>query len=85
MKLYNTPASFYEEESKGITKGQASEFMRDLRGTMYAAFDGTSENRTVSVMTIANVMEMTFQKAYEFCEAMVRYGITQKVCGMYVV
>jgi hypothetical protein len=82
--LYNTPASFYDD-NKEITKAQANEFMRDLRGTMYAAFDGASENRIVSVITIANVMEMNIRKAYEFCEAMVRHGITQKVHGMYVV
>ena len=82
--LYNTPASFYDD-NKEITKGQASEFMRDLRGTMYADFSGNGENRAVSLITIATVMEITIKKAYEFCEAMVRYGITKKVCGMYVV
>ena len=82
--LYNTPASFYDN-TKEITKAQANEFMHDLRGTMYADFTGNGENRTVSLITIATVMEITVKKAYEFCEAMVRYGITQKVCGMYVV
>ena len=72
-------------ERNEITKGQATEFMRDLRGSMYASYNGTSENKTVSVMTIARVMETTIKKANEFCEAMVRYGITQKVGGMYVV
>lgn len=72
-------------ERNEITAEQAKEFMRDLRGAMYATYNGTSENKTVSVITIARVMEVTIKKAYEFCEAMVRHRITQKVGGMYVV
>lgn len=60
-----------------ITEKQAEEFYRDLQGT---AKDGI-----LSVEAIAEKMEISVSKANAYCQAMFKYGITEKQGGGVVV
>ena len=76
-----TPCAGREEK---VTFSQAKEFYRDLCGTVY----GDSGKNCVGIMSvelIADYMKISVEKATEFCNAMIKYGITEKSCGMIVV
>ena len=67
-----------------ITKSQAREFYRDLCGTVYGNADKNSQG-IMSIGLIADHMRISLERAKEFCNAMVAYGITEKQGGGYVV
>lgn len=67
-----------------ITKAQAEEFYRDLCGTVYGDANKNSQG-IMSVGLIADHMQISMERATEFCNAMVAYGITEKQGGKYVV
>lgn len=67
-----------------IPVGQAKEFYRDLCGTVYGNADKNCGG-IMSVELIADHMKISVEKATEFCNAMIKYGITEKSCGMIVV
>lgn len=67
-----------------ITKGQAQEFYRDLCGTVYGDSNKNS-NGIMSIELIAEHMGMTVEKATEYCNSMLEYGITEKSCGQIIV
>ena len=67
-----------------ITKEQAKEFYRDLCGTIYGDVNKNSQG-IMPVCLIADHMKISMDKAKEFCNAMVKYGITERNNGMIVV
>ena len=67
-----------------ITKGMAKEFYRDLCGTVYGNANKTSQG-VMSVGLIADHMKISVEKANDFCNAMIKYGITERQNGMIVV
>ena len=67
-----------------ITKEMATEFYRDLCGTVYG--DPTKNSQGImTVELIAEHMKISVEKANEFCNAMIKYGITERQNGMIVV
>jgi hypothetical protein len=58
-----------------ITKTQAKEFYRDLCGTVYGDANKNSQG-IMNIPMIAQHMEISTDKAEEFCNAMIKYGIT---------
>ena len=67
-----------------ITKEMAKEFYRDLCGTVYKGSKITCGG-VMSIEAIADHMEISVERATEFCSAMIKYGITEKQGGMIVV
>lgn len=67
-----------------ITIEQANEFYRDLCGTMYGDCNKTCQG-TMTVELIAERMEMDLERAKDFCNAMIEYGITERQGGGIVV
>ena len=67
-----------------ITKGQAKEFYRDLCGTVYGNAEKNSQG-IMSIGLIADHMKISIEKANAFCNAMIKYGITERANGMIVV
>ena len=67
-----------------ITKPQAEEFYRDLCGTVYGNANKNSQG-VMSIGLIADHMEISIEKANAFCNAMVKYGVTERQNGMVVV
>lgn len=67
-----------------ITKEQAQGFYNDLIGTVYG--DSTKVcGGVMPVELIADRMGISFEKANDFCNAMIKYGITERQGGMIVV
>ena len=67
-----------------ITKNQAKKFYRDLCGTVY----GNANKNSCGVMSIgliADHMRISIEKANAYCNAMIKYGITERQSGMIVV
>ena len=67
-----------------ITKQQAKEFYRDLCGTVY----GDANKNCGGIMNIALIadhMRINIEKADVFCNAMIKYGITERSNGMVIV
>lgn len=67
-----------------ITKNQAKEFYRDLCGTVY----GNANKNCGGIMPVALIadhMKISVEKANAFCNAMVKYGITERSNGMIIV
>ena len=67
-----------------ITVGQASEFYRDLCGTVY----GDPKKKCGGIMgeaLIADYMGISEERASEFLWACARYGITERQGGAWVV
>lgn len=67
-----------------ITKTQAREFMRDLRGTVY----GDPNKANGGIMReglVADHMKMSIEKANQFLNACIKYGITERQGGAYVI
>lgn len=71
-------------ERMKITKERAKEFYRDLCGTVYGDSAKNSQG-VMSVGLIADHMKISIEKANEFCNAMIKYGITERQSGMIVV
>ena len=70
--------------NKPITESQAKEFYRDLCGTVYG--DSSKNGQGImNIPMIAQHMEISNDKAEEFCNAMIKYGITERQNGMIVV
>lgn len=67
-----------------ITKEQAKEFYRDLCGTIYGNSNVNSQG-TMTVELIAEHMDIDIPKANFFCDAMIKYKITERQNGMIVV
>ena len=67
-----------------ITKEMAQEFYRDLCGTVYGDFTKNSQG-IMSIGLIADHMAIPYLKAYAFCNAMIKYGITERQNGLVVV
>jgi hypothetical protein len=67
-----------------ITESQATEFYRDLCGTVYGNANKNSQG-VMSVGLIADHMRISIEKANAFCDAMIEYGITERQNGMIVV
>lgn len=67
-----------------ITKGNAHEFYRDLCGTVYGDSNKVCQG-VMSVGLIADRMKISIEKANDFCDAMIKYGITERQNGMIVV
>ena len=70
--------------TKRITKNQAQEFYRDLCGTVYGNCNKTQQG-IMSIGLIADHMNLSIEKAKEFCDAMVIYGITERSSGKIIV
>lgn len=70
--------------SENITKQQATEFYRDLCGTVYGNVNKTCQG-IMPVCLIADHMKISMEKAKEYCDAMIKYGITERQNGMIVV
>lgn len=67
-----------------ITKEMAKEFYRDLCGTVYG--DCTKNSGGVmSESLIAEHMGISVGDAANFCNAMIKFGITERQGGMIVV
>ena len=67
-----------------ITRQMAQEFYRDLCGTVYGDANKNSQG-IMSVGLIADRMKIPFEKAEEFCDAMIKYDITERTMGMVIV
>ena len=67
-----------------ITKVQAKAFYKDLCGTVYGDPDKNSQGR-MPIELIADHMKTSVEVASEFCNAMVKHGITERSGGMIVV
>ena len=67
-----------------ITKENAKEFYRDLCGTVYGNANKNCHG-IMSVGLIADRMKISIEKANMFCNAMIKYGITERQGGMIVV
>lgn len=67
-----------------ITKTQAQEFYRDLCGTVYGNANKNSQG-IMSVGLIADHMRISIEKANAFCNAMIKYGVTERQGGKVVV
>ena len=80
-KLCYMGCSNYKEE---ITKEKAEEFYRDLCGTVYGDPNKNSGG-VMSVGLIADHMCISIEKANLFCDAMIKFGITERQNGMVVV
>lgn len=67
-----------------ITKENAQEFYRGLCETVYGDSNKVCQG-VMSIGLIADRMEISIEKANMFCNAMIKYGITEKQNGMIVV
>ena len=67
-----------------ITYSKAKEFYRDLCGTVYGNANKNSQG-IMSVGLIADHMRISMEKAKIFCDAMIKYGITERSNGMIIV
>jgi hypothetical protein len=67
-----------------ITKAQAQEFYRDLCGTVYGDTNKNCQG-VMSIGLIADHMKISIEKANLFCNAMIKYGVTERQNGMVVV
>ena len=67
-----------------ITESQAKEFYRDLCGTVYGNANKNCQG-IMSIERIADHMEIHIEKAKHFCDAMIKYGITERTNGMIIV
>lgn len=68
-----------------ITKEMATEFWRDLMGTLWHDADTKVTHGIMSEYLVADHMRITTEKAKAFLDACIRYGITERQGGAYVV
>lgn len=74
----------WDEVKPSITKPQAQEFYRDLCGTVYGNANKNCQG-IMNIPMIAQHMGISNERAEEYCNAMIKYGITEKQSGMIVV
>lgn len=67
-----------------ITKGNAEEFYKNLCETVYGDSNKVCQG-VMSIGLIADRMKISVEKANMFCNAMIKYGITERQGGMIVV
>ena len=67
-----------------ITKEMATEFYRDLCGTVYGDVNKNCQG-VMSEELIAEHMKIAHSRANLFCSTMIRYGITERQNGLIVV
>lgn len=67
-----------------ITKEMASTFYHDLCATYNGNANKTCQG-IASAEHIADMMNMTTDMATEFCHSMLKYGITERQGGGYVI
>lgn len=67
-----------------ITKQQAKEFYRDLCGTVYGNANKTQQG-IMSIGLIADHMRISVEHTNAFCNAMIKFGITERSNGMIIV
>ena len=71
-------------EELAISEGMAKEFYRDLCGTVYGD-DTITCGGIMNEAKIAEIMSITLEEAERFCNAMIKYGITERQGGMFVI
>lgn len=69
---------------KVITKEMATEFYRDLCGTVYGNANKTCQG-VMNESLIAEHMGISVEDATNFCMAMIKFDITERQGGMIVV
>ena len=67
-----------------ITKQQAENFYKYLCGTVYGNPNKNSQG-IMNIPMIAQHMEISTEQAEEYCNAMIKYGVTERQSGMIVV
>lgn len=67
-----------------VTKTQAKEFYRDLCGTYNGSTNKICQG-IASTQHIAETMNISPNMVDDFCTAMVKYGITERQGGGYVI
>lgn len=79
-------ADYIDEENDDvpISERKAKDFYRDLCGIMYGDCNKTCQG-VMSAGLIAQRMKISNGKANAFCNAMIKYGITERQGGMIVV
>ena len=70
--------------NKPITESQAKEFYRDLCGTVYGNANKNCQG-IMNIPMIAQHMGISIDRAEEFCNAMIKFGVTERQSGMIVV
>lgn len=70
--------------TRTVSKNVAKEFYRDLCGTVYGNANKNRQGR-MSVELIAVIMNISVDDAERFCNAMIKYDITDRSGGMIVV
>ena len=68
-----------------ITESMAREFWCDLMGTLWHDSECKSTHGTMSAALVAEHMNISEEKANEFLWSCVRYGITDRQNGGFVV
>jgi len=71
------------ETTMEITKEQATNFYRDLCGTVYGDPDKTCGG-IMGTWCISEHMGITYEEAENYCNAMIKFGITERQNGMIV-
>lgn len=69
---------------KTIGEKAAKEFMRDLRGTVYGDCNKANQG-VMSTGLIADHMRMSVSETQKFLDMCIKYGITERQGGLYVV
>lgn len=72
-------------DSRYITEAKAKAFWRDLMGTLWGDSETKSTHGIMSVELIADHMGISVETASEFLFACIRYNITERQGGGYVV
>ena len=67
-----------------ITESQAKEFYHNLCKTIYGDPNKNCQG-IMSIGSIADHMNIHISKANKFCDAMIKYGITERTNGMIIV
>ena len=67
-----------------ITEEQAAEFYCDLCETIYGDSNKNCQG-IMSVYLIADRMGIEVEHANDFCDAMIKYGITERQGGLIVI
>lgn len=68
-----------------MTEAKARAFWRDLMGNLWGDPDTKSTRGIMSAELIADHMEISVETASEFLFACIKYGITERQGGGYVV
>jgi 5'-3' exonuclease len=82
--ISDTVIIYNPRKRRFITKENAKEFYRDLCGTVYGDSNKVCQG-VMSIGLIADRMKISVEKANMFCNAMIKYRITERQNGMIVV